>query len=106
MSPPMRKNHDPLADLIRNVWPRLNPAQRVFLLLQVFGYDLWNRFERIEVRALAALAFLLNFFFLHESIPDHPLKPFFTLATAFYSAALLLMVATWPPRKKTRHWVK
>lgn len=102
----MKENPDHLAEIIRAAWPLINPAQRLLLLAQILGYDLLNRFERMEVRVLTAFAFLLNFFLLRASIPEHPLKPFFILATAFYSAALLLMVATWPTRRRPAHYVR
>ena len=102
----MKKNILPLEELLPLVWPRLDPVQRLALLLQIFGYDLLNRFEHIEVRVLTLLAFLLDIMVFRVSLPPHILSPFITYSTAFYSAALLLMVATWPPRHKSAHWVR
>lgn len=103
----MKRNLPPLDELIRLAWPMLNPVQRLTLLLQIFGYDLLNRVERVEVIALTFLAFTLNVIVFRGSLPPHHvLTPFVTLATAFYSATVLLMVATWPPRHKTAHWVR
>jgi hypothetical protein len=102
----MKRNPPNLEELIPILWQRLNPIQRLALLLQIIGYGLLNRFESIEVRLLTLLAFMLNVLVFHESLPDHFLSPFITIGTAFYSAALLLMVATWPQRRKTAHWIK
>lgn len=101
----MKRNLPPLEELIHIVWPRLEPIQRLALLLQILGYDLLNRFERVEVRVLTLLAFLLNVMVFQVSLPRHILSPFITFGAAFYSAALLLMVATWPPRRKSAHWI-
>lgn len=103
----MKRNLPPTEELIRIAWPMLNPVQRLALLLSVFGYDLLNRFERVEVRVFTLLAFLLNVAVFSKSLPPaHVLTPFVTFATAFYSATLLLMVATWPPRRRSAHWLK
>ena len=102
----MKRNPPPLEELIPLLWSTLNPVQRLALLLQIIGYDLLNRFECIEVRLLTLLAFILNLLVFHASLPEHFLSHFIAIGTAFYTAALLLMVATWPPRRKIAHWVR
>jgi hypothetical protein len=103
----MQKKLLPLDELIRLAWPLLNPVQRLALLLKIFGCDLLNRIERVEVIALTFLAFVLNVILFRGSLPpEHVLTPFVTLGTAFYSATVLFMVATWPTRRRVAHWVK
>ncbi len=95
-----------LDDLLLIIWECLNSAQRLALILQIFAYELLNRFERIEIRLLASFTFLIDYVLFGKSFPPHPLSKFLTLGAAFYSVTLFLLLCIWPSHNKKAHWIR
>lgn len=101
-------NKDPLK-AISELWPHLKPWQRKWLRLQgevIYVFVIFLHFiYRVDLWLFPPLAFISTYIVTTKYFPEHPVKLYAVLSTAFMFSTLTLFLIR-PPKRRQYHWIK